>query len=262
MPATTRSLPSSIPPPRTLIYSTYIGGKNADFAVRMYVDGSGDVILGGSTNSPDFPTTPGAYKTYAEECELQVQSFHRQSAMLERVCAQAQSDWQRADFFDSVGRRASGLSSWRWRWICLPATSTWLARATNSVTFRSRFRHPRRSLPMVAIMEPAKMLEGTTVPCFDAFVAEFNPSGTQLMASTYLGGNDDDGSVCADHRQQPFRLRDRKHRLECVSHHAGAYQTTHSCGRSKGHLCHKAEFLALRPGVFHVYQGERRRPAQ
>ena len=46
-----------------LVYSTFLGGSGADFAVAMELDGQGRAIVGGWTNSPDFPTTPGAFST-------------------------------------------------------------------------------------------------------------------------------------------------------------------------------------------------------
>jgi hypothetical protein len=46
-----------------LVYSTYLGGSSDDFASRIAVDGLGDAYVTGSTDSKDFPTTPGAFQT-------------------------------------------------------------------------------------------------------------------------------------------------------------------------------------------------------
>ncbi len=43
----------------TLVYCTYLGGSGADIPAALIVDGSGNVIVGGSTTSVDFPLTPG-----------------------------------------------------------------------------------------------------------------------------------------------------------------------------------------------------------
>lgn len=44
----------------TIIVSTYLGGSNDDIISSMIIDNvSGDVIVGGSTDSTDFPTTAG-----------------------------------------------------------------------------------------------------------------------------------------------------------------------------------------------------------
>ena len=46
-----------------LAYSTFIGGSQVDFGVRIAVDASRNAYVLGNTSSPDFPTTPGAFNT-------------------------------------------------------------------------------------------------------------------------------------------------------------------------------------------------------
>jgi uncharacterized protein (TIGR03437 family) len=45
-----------------LIYGTYIAGSYGASLAGMAVDADGNAIVAGSTNSPDYPTTPGAYQ--------------------------------------------------------------------------------------------------------------------------------------------------------------------------------------------------------
>lgn len=47
----------------SLIYSTYLGGSQADSLNAMAVTSDGSVVVTGSTRSYNFPTTPGAYDT-------------------------------------------------------------------------------------------------------------------------------------------------------------------------------------------------------
>jgi hypothetical protein len=47
----------------TLLYGTYIGGKDIDQSPRLAVDGAGSAYLTGNTSSKDFPVTPGAFDT-------------------------------------------------------------------------------------------------------------------------------------------------------------------------------------------------------
>jgi hypothetical protein len=42
-------------------YSTFLGGTSHEIANGIAVDGSGNSYLVGFTQSPDYPTTPGAY---------------------------------------------------------------------------------------------------------------------------------------------------------------------------------------------------------
>src|SRR5690606_518382 len=45
----------------TLVYGTFLGGVERDFAYGVAVDASGAATVAGSTRSADFPTTAGAY---------------------------------------------------------------------------------------------------------------------------------------------------------------------------------------------------------
>ena len=47
-----------------LLYSTFLGGSgNFDFGTDIAVDASGNAYITGDTASPDFPVTPGAFRT-------------------------------------------------------------------------------------------------------------------------------------------------------------------------------------------------------
>src|SRR5690606_16935549 len=46
-----------------LLYSTFLGGSNADGGGSIVVDETGNAFATGRTGSPDFPTTPGAFDT-------------------------------------------------------------------------------------------------------------------------------------------------------------------------------------------------------
>ena len=45
----------------SLLYSTYLGGKEQDTATSIAVDAAGDAFVGGTTISPDFPVTPTSF---------------------------------------------------------------------------------------------------------------------------------------------------------------------------------------------------------
>ncbi|MCC6489217.1 MAG: SBBP repeat-containing protein, partial [Candidatus Hydrogenedentes bacterium] len=46
-----------------LVWSTFLGGSMGEIAKEMVVDSEGSVYVVGTTNSHDFPTTPGAFQT-------------------------------------------------------------------------------------------------------------------------------------------------------------------------------------------------------
>jgi hypothetical protein len=56
-------LDPSQPPASQLVYSTYLGGNQSENEGGLEVDGQGRITVGGWTNSPNFPTTVGAYDT-------------------------------------------------------------------------------------------------------------------------------------------------------------------------------------------------------
>jgi len=45
-----------------LVYSSYLGGEGHDIGVSIAVDPEGNAYVAGYTNSPTFPTTPGAFQ--------------------------------------------------------------------------------------------------------------------------------------------------------------------------------------------------------
>ena len=45
-----------------LVYSTFIGGSEVDYGVRIKVDASNNAYVFGNTASPDFPTSAGAFR--------------------------------------------------------------------------------------------------------------------------------------------------------------------------------------------------------
>ena len=52
-----------------LLAATYIGGSGNEWRISVLVDGKQSVIISGETESPDFPTTQGAYDTEANRNE-------------------------------------------------------------------------------------------------------------------------------------------------------------------------------------------------
>jgi hypothetical protein len=46
-----------------LEYSTYLGGGTLDEVLGIGLDSSGRIVVGGTTGSPNFPTTPDAFQS-------------------------------------------------------------------------------------------------------------------------------------------------------------------------------------------------------
>ncbi len=47
----------------TLLYSTFVGGGDGDYGLSLALGSDGSTYMGGSTESADYPTTPGAFDT-------------------------------------------------------------------------------------------------------------------------------------------------------------------------------------------------------
>ena len=219
------------PTASTLIYSTYIGGKNADFAVRLYVDGSGNVILGGTTNSPDFPTTPGAYKTSLKNANCTFSPFIANTQCSDGFVLKLNSSGSGLIFSTLLGgERADLIVALA---VDAPSGNIYVAGATNSITFPIAVPASAPQPAYGGDNGTCQKLNSSTVPCFDAFVAEFNPLGTQLMASTYLGGNDDDAAyaIAIDSSHAVYVTGSTDSTGFPLT--SGAYQTTHTAGDQK-----------------------------
>ena len=179
------------PTASSLIYSTYIGGSRADYAARILVDAAGNVVLAGSTASADFPTTSGAYQTAAASGTCPGGSAdqpctHGFLLKLDpsgsRLLFSTLLGGERTDAIHGLAQDAA-------------TGNLYVAGATDSAEFPIADRASSAQPIYGGDDGNCKTTSGATAPCFDAFVAEFNSSGTQLIASTYLGGNRDDAAL-------------------------------------------------------------------
>jgi FG-GAP-like repeat/Beta-propeller repeat len=179
------------PTASTLLYSTYIGSQSGlEFGARLLVDAGGEVTVGGSTNSSDFPTTAGAFQQ-----SLPVTSCVYNPLGGSYPCSHGYLLKLNADGSNLIystllgGERFDAILS-----IAQDSHSnTYVTGGTNSIHF------PTAGTPYSTTYGGGTCEQGHT-PCSDVFVAEFNPNGTQLLASTYIPGNDDDfaGSIALD----------------------------------------------------------------
>ncbi|MBB3125652.1 putative repeat protein (TIGR01451 family) [Paenibacillus rhizosphaerae] len=138
-------------------YSTYLGGSSADQGNGIAVDGSGHAYVTGQTLSPDFPTTPGAFRTFISG---------NQDAFVTKLSPDG-SFLVYSTFLGGQGVD-TGFG------IALDGVgSAYVAGSTNSFDF-----------PVTAgAFQPG--LAGTLE---NAFVSKLNPNGTDLVYSTFIGG--------------------------------------------------------------------------
>jgi hypothetical protein len=140
-----------------LIYSTYLGGTNSDYARAIAVDKYGRVYVTGETQSSDFPTVPGDYDTtYHEENDVFVSKINELGNNLDNSTYLGGKDDDRgyAICVDQMG-------------------NYYVTGTTNSTDFPTSYNAYDK-----------------TVGYYDAFVAQISPAGRSLLYSTYLGGDD------------------------------------------------------------------------
>lgn len=143
-----------------LVYSTYLGGSVFEGFGYIALDSSNNAYITGWTGSTDFPTTAGAYQTTASTT-LSVTFVSKLNA--------SGSALVYSTFF---GNGNSGPVPYA---IAVDsAGSAYITGFTNG------------TLPTANAFQP------TFGGFQDAFVAKFNPTGSALVYSTFLGGSDVD----------------------------------------------------------------------
>ena len=145
-----------------LVYATSFGGTDSDGGAGLVVDSTGNAYVAGSTSSPDFPTTPGAYNRTFNNSDAFLSKFNAAGSALVFSTLVGGSDF---DSFSSVVLDTAG--------------NAWLTGGTNSTDF-----------PITAGAPDSTFNGGG-----DATVVELNPTGSALLFSTFLGGSNNEGGA-------------------------------------------------------------------
>jgi len=151
-----------------LVYSTYLGGGaiingTEDWGEGIAVDSSGSAYITGYTYSPDFPVTSGAYDTARAGLDAFVAKFSPSGSSLVY-----------STFLGGAGRELG-------QGIAVDANgNAYVTGLTES--FDNPFTTAYEGFP---VTPGAFQRNGS----YDAFVTKFNPQGSALIYSTYLGGS-------------------------------------------------------------------------
>ncbi len=149
-----------------LIYSTYLGGNTVDLGNNIAVDSTGNAYVTGRTASSDFPITPGAFDTIANVSAFGDPTFDgfvtKLNAAGTALVYSTYLGGNDADFGFGIAVDSSGNA-------CVTGTTL----STDFPTTPGAF-------------------DTTDNLGSDVFVTKLNASGTALVYSTYLGGNDPD----------------------------------------------------------------------
>src|SRR5208283_4936851 len=144
-----------------LVYSTFLGGSVYDFGAGIAADSAGNAYVTGRTASSDFPVTPGSFQTtFGGSLDAFVAKINPTGSTLvySTYLGGSSSDM-------GVGIAVDG------------GGNAYVTGSTCSTDFPT--------------MNPLQSTYGggSCFPLGDAFVSEFNPTGSTLVYSTYLGGS-------------------------------------------------------------------------
>lgn len=151
----------------SLTYSTFLGGSSTEVGNDIAINSSGAAFVVGYTSSDDFPTSPGAFQ---------------------RIKANSTS----AAFVTKIKANGSGI-----------AYSTYLAGSGTDIGLGIALdslgdAHVTGWTVSTDFPVTPGAFDTSPPASYNAFVSKFNPNGTALLYSSYLGGSDfDEGDAIA-----------------------------------------------------------------
>ena len=155
----------------TLAYSTLLGGSSHEMGSGIQVDAAGNAYVTGFTQSPNFPTTTGAFRrtgAATNNMDAFVTKLNPAGTALvySTFLGGSNSEWGRDLAIDSAG---NAYVTGKTMSPTFPTTSGAFDRSFNVDSC------PRCGIDQV-----------------DAFITKLNPSGSGLVYSTFLGGTSPD----------------------------------------------------------------------
>lgn len=152
-----------------LVYSTFLGGSGVNTAQAITVSDTGNAYVTGSTQSTNFPTTPGAFATTSAGTLTGFVSQLTQNG----------SNLVYSTYLGGSGADQCNAIALDWD------RNAYVTGSTSSTNF-----------PTTSFAFSQTYSGGST----DAFVTKINPTGTGLFYSTYLGGSltDAGNSIAVD----------------------------------------------------------------
>ena len=150
----------------TLLYATYFGGYDPDVPAAITVDAGGNAIVTGTTGSPNFPTTPGAFQVRPSQGFVTKLNANGDGFVFSTFLGGSQSDWPNAVAVDASGN---------------VYVTGWTTSPDFPVT-AGAFQTASSALPLPSPYSSNR----------NAFVAKLTSDGSRLAYGTFLGGSASD----------------------------------------------------------------------
>jgi hypothetical protein len=167
-----------------LVYCTYLGGSQDDFADSLAVDYAGDVFLTGFTDSPNFPTTNALYpKILGHAYPL---GYYNGNAFVAELDPTG-SHLLYSTYFGGSGTFVNFNSGDEGTGIAVDsAGNAYVTGYTASTNF------PATNSLAYQLAGTTNVLLNRLAGFYNAFLAKIGPGGTNLLYSTYFGGTNVD----------------------------------------------------------------------
>jgi hypothetical protein len=152
------------PAGNALVYSTYVGGGDTDFALGIAIDDAGNAYITGGTYSLEFPTASPLIASNSGGCDIFVLKLNAvgNALVYSTFIGGGQDDEGMDIAVDDLG-------------------NAYVTGDTNSTDFLT-----------------ANPLQAANGGDYDAFVLKLNVAGSVLIFSTYIGGSGEDNGNAID----------------------------------------------------------------
>ena len=167
-----------------LVYCTYLGGSQDDYAQGLAVDNAGDVFLTGFTDSSNFPTNNALYPRISGHSFYNPrtgQTFYNANAFVAELNTNG-SRLVYSTYLGGSGNSITGTGDASTGIAVDSAGNAYVTGYTSSTNFPT-------TNSLVYLVGGTNVLLNHLTGFYNAFLAKIGPGGSPLIYSTYFGGN-------------------------------------------------------------------------
>ena len=179
-----------------LIYSSYLGGGNADTAYGIALDSTTNVYVTGFTYSTNFPTTSNAFQNHLAVTNWAYQAYYNANAFVAEISASGTNLLYSSYLGGTNFDQGKGITVDNSNCVYVTGFTASTNFPTTNAIYQSLIQTNFNGTNQVVVTNffNGALLNGSTkvTAGYDAFVAKFTPSCTGLVYSTFLGGTNND----------------------------------------------------------------------